>query len=71
MADVVQHELQIELTRQPDRIASFSHHAHAAITVRREEYLEAIQTPQHDLPRAPTTVAAGGDRVGVPAIDGG
>src|SRR5581483_12455755 len=32
-----------QLTRQPDRLATFNHHAHAALTIRSEEYLQAIQ----------------------------
>src|SRR5947209_8769369 len=36
-------ELTPMLTRQPDRLATFNHHAHAALTIRREEYLEAIE----------------------------
>jgi catechol 2,3-dioxygenase-like lactoylglutathione lyase family enzyme len=44
-------ELTPMLTRRPERIATHQHHAHAALTVRRDEYLQAIENAQaHGIP---------------------
>jgi catechol 2,3-dioxygenase-like lactoylglutathione lyase family enzyme len=34
------------LTREPTRLATFNHHAHAALTIRKDEYLSAIEQAQ-------------------------